>query len=123
MESLVPVLVVVIGAALAYVSTQRHERKRRAEQYQLEQIEKILRIMVINAETSVVDDDDPVRAEILRDTKVCMALLKIYGDDEVLRIVSDAPGGGVASQQANQLAQALQDQGRRLASPKKWLWW
>lgn len=122
MGSLIPVFVAVVGAALTYIFTQRHERKRRSEQYQLEQIEHALKTMVLNAETSGAGEDSPGRAKILAESKVCMALLEIYGDEDVLKIVSSAPDGRVTGERANQLAEALQAQGRRLAYPKKWQW-
>ena len=105
----------LLGALGTYVTTRSLEQKKRAEQYQLEQIENILRVIVLNVETCSADPADPARQHILQQTKVCLTLLEIYGDDEVLKILSDIENPN----RNTDLVKALQVQGRRLAYSRK----
>lgn len=118
LKALTPVAVAVLGAVLAYLFNQRAERRRRSEQYQLEQIETILKTFADNAETHDLDPSDPVRREILRNTTRAMTLLKIYGDPEVVRINKAHPGR-MPAEALDELIAALQRQGRSLARPNK----
>lgn len=105
----------LLGALSTYVATRNLEQKRRAEQYQLEQIQNILKFMVLNVETRSADPADPERQHILQQTKVCLTLLEIYGDDEVLKVLSDRENPN----RSPDLVKALQAQGRRLAYSRK----
>ncbi len=104
----------VVGATLAYLFNQNAERKRRSEQYQLEQIETILKTFADNAETHDLPSDDPLRRQVLQNTMRAMTLLKVYGDPEVVKINEENPGR-MSAESLDRLIAALQKQGRSLA--------
>lgn len=118
LNALTPIAVAVVAATLAYLFNQRAERKRRSEQYQLEQIETILTTFADNAETHDLPPNNPDRRQILQNTTKAMTLLKIYGDPEVVRINKANPGR-MSAEALDELIAALQKQGRSLARPKK----
>lgn len=113
LEVAIPVLAAVIPALIAYMVNQRQERIKRSEQYQLEQIEKILRTIVKNAETANLPNDHPDRSAVLLTTKEDLAVLRIYGSDRVLNVLDESESPNTAH-----LVNALQKQGRSLVRPR-----
>ena len=110
-SSAVSVLVVVIG----YIFNRRSERLKRAEAYQLEKIEWILTAIANNGTAhGLLDENDPELVKAIIDSQKAMALVRVYGNQEVLAFVEQRENSTYTSQDLNELTTLLIKQARSL---------
>lgn len=111
----ISVLVVVIG----YVFNLRSERLKRTEAYQLEKIEWILTALADNGTAHIfLTKDDPELVKVRRDSQKAMALIPVYGNQEVLDFTEQKKNNQYSSQDINELVELLTEQARKLARTK-----
>lgn len=108
----VSVLVVVMG----YIFNRRSERLKRAEAYQLEKIEWILTSIASNGTArGLLDENDPELVKAIIDSQKAMALVRVYGNQEVLAFVEERKNIiRYSSQDLNELRTLLTKQARSL---------
>lgn len=108
---IVSVLAVVIG----YIFNRRSERLKRAEVYQLEKIEWILTAIANNGTAHIFlakNDPELIKAKI--DSQKAMALIPVYGNQEVLAFVEQRKNDIYSPQDLNELTTLLTKQARSL---------
>lgn len=122
LKALVPLLIAIIGASLTFLYNQKLDRRRRTEQYQLEQIETILKGLTALGFTAVGTPGDAELRQARLDLRTALALLPLYGNPEVLKhakVLLEAPVGQdrlvyAQGKDMRALTHALQAQGRDL---------
>lgn len=120
-----PAFGTIVVAILAYLFNKRAERRSRAEQYQLEQIDALLRNIIENARVHQSSDDPEEKRRVSIESDKALAVIPVYGSPKVRRICDALPTKEQAShEQVTGLVAALQEQGRDLLHTKKWftLW-
>jgi hypothetical protein len=74
------VVIAVVGASLTFVYTQRLNRRGRAEQYQLEQVETIIKSLITNDFVSSHSTDQEEIKQARRDVRTALAMIPLFGD-------------------------------------------
>lgn len=122
-----PLVIAVVGASLTFVYTQRLNRRGRAEQYQLEQVETIIKSLITNDFVSSHSTDQEEIKQARRDVRTALAMIPLFGDSDVLHFaapVLSTPRSSDGLVRAkgtdlNLLVRALQEQGRRIVQGKR----
>ena len=122
-----PLFIAVVGASLTFLYTQQLNRRSRAEQYQLEQIETIIKSLTANEFVSSHSTDQEEIRQARRDVRTALAMIPLFGDSNVLHFADPvlctprSPDGLVRAKgrDLSLLVRALQEQGRNLVQGKR----
>lgn len=122
-----PLVIAVVGASLTFLYTHQLNRRGRAEQYQLEQIETIIKSLVTNDFVSSHSTDQEEIKQAQRNVRTALAMIPLFGDSDVLHFATPvlstprSPDGLVRAKarDLNLLVRALQEQGRSLVQGKR----
>jgi hypothetical protein len=122
-----PLFIAVVGASLTFLYTQHLNRRSRAEQYQLEQIETIIKSLIANDFASSHSTDQEEIKQTRRDVRTALAMIPLFGDSTVLHFADPvlstprSPDGLVRAKgrDLNLLVRALQEQGRNIIQGKR----
>lgn len=92
---------------------------KRAETYQLEKIERILTVLADNGTLhNILDKDDRELVKVRRDIQKAIALISVYGNQEVLDFEKQKQNTQYSRQDINDLTELLTQQARNLATTK-----